>query len=231
MPHTYITNHENLPNGINLFTSPTPNGYKAVIYLESLKIDYNVYAVDLLTDEQKSKWFLDFNLNGRIPVLIYVENNKIKHVIPESGAILLFIGKKFDTENKHYYGESHELYYNQLSWLFFQTSHVGPMQGQLHHFGKFSEIKEEYAIKRFNTEVHRLYQILENLLIKNGNGVFIGDRYTIVDFAIWPWVFRKHFAKIDLNDYPNIKAWFEKLETQNFLQTAIKIPPRIAPLD
>lgn len=55
---------------IDLYTSPTPNGWKAAMALEELKLPYNVKYIDLALGEQRTPEFLAMNLNGRIPVIV-----------------------------------------------------------------------------------------------------------------------------------------------------------------
>ena len=55
---------------IDLYTAPTPNGWKASVTLEELEIPYATHAVDLGKGEQKEPWFLKLNPNGRIPVIV-----------------------------------------------------------------------------------------------------------------------------------------------------------------
>ena len=54
---------------IELYTSPTPNGYKTSVVLEELEIPYNVHVVNLMNGDQRKEEFLKLNPNGRIPVL------------------------------------------------------------------------------------------------------------------------------------------------------------------
>jgi len=55
---------------IELYTAPTPNGYKISVTLEELAMPYNVHAVDLKTGVQKQADFLKINPNGRVPAII-----------------------------------------------------------------------------------------------------------------------------------------------------------------
>ena len=54
---------------IHLYTSATPNGWKATVTLEELNVPYEVHVVDLSAGEQHSVDFLKLNPNGRIPVI------------------------------------------------------------------------------------------------------------------------------------------------------------------
>jgi glutathione S-transferase len=48
--------------------------------------------------------------------------------------------------------------------------------------------KLKYPIDRFVNESHRLYRTLDRQLAKNGTGYIVGDRVTVADIAVWPWV-------------------------------------------
>lgn len=77
---------------IELYTSPTPNGYKVSIMLEEIGLDYVVHPIDLGKQEQKDPEFLAMNPNGRIPVIVDHDNEDF--VVFESGAILLYLAEK-----------------------------------------------------------------------------------------------------------------------------------------
>ena len=76
---------------IELYTSPTPNGYKTSVALEELEIPYNVHAIDLQKGDQKTPEFLKLNPNGRIPVIVDTE---VDLTIIESGAQLIYLAEK-----------------------------------------------------------------------------------------------------------------------------------------
>ena len=50
---------------IDLYTAPTPNGWKVSIALEELGLAYTVKPVALDKLEQKQPWFTALNPNGR----------------------------------------------------------------------------------------------------------------------------------------------------------------------
>ena len=77
---------------IDLYTAPTPNGWKASIALEELGLPYTVRALDLGKLEQKQEWFLRINPNGRIPAI--VDRDAGDFAVFESGAILLYLAEK-----------------------------------------------------------------------------------------------------------------------------------------
>ena len=55
--------------GVTLYTAGTPNGWKASIVIEELKIPYEARAISLFKNEQKEDWFTKINPNGRIPAI------------------------------------------------------------------------------------------------------------------------------------------------------------------
>ena len=77
---------------IDLYTSPTPNSWKAAIALEELDLDYTVNYVDLATGDQHTPEFLAMNLNGRIPLIVDRDADDL--VVFDSNAILFYLAEK-----------------------------------------------------------------------------------------------------------------------------------------
>ncbi len=93
-----------------------------------------------------------------------------------------------------------------LQWVYWQVGGLGPMAGQAHHFLRYAPQKIEYPMHRFRTEVARLYQVMDRQL---GAHAYLAGDYSIADIAAWPWVVRHDWQEQDLNDFPNVKRWFE----------------------
>jgi GST-like protein len=54
-----------------------------------------------------------------------------------------------------------------LQWLFWQVGALGPMAGQAHHLRVYANVKDVYAIDRYERECHKLYAVLEGHLQAN----------------------------------------------------------------
>ena len=108
-----------------------------------------------------------------------------------------------------------------MQWLMFQTSHVGPMLGQTHHFVKFNPGKAPYAEERYKAENARLYKVLEARL---KGREFICDTYSIVDIATWPWISRFEFQQMNLNDFPRLKEWYLRIAERPAVRRGYAVP-------
>ncbi len=198
----------------DLYTSATPNGYKVSIMLEELKLKYKVHKIDLGKQTQKEEWFLKLNPNGRIPVLIDNENNK---VIFESGAILYYLAIKY---NKFFFEEKRT---EIMQWLMFQMSGIGPMQGQANVFFRYMDEKIPVAISRYQNECRRLYEVLDKQLQDNK---WICGEYSIADIATWPWIKIYFWAGIDISNLDNLNRWMDQMEKRKACKAGILVPKR-----
>ncbi|KAI9045301.1 glutathione S-transferase family protein [Aspergillus affinis] len=212
------------PN-ITLYTAGTANGYKVSILLEELNLPYEIHTLDLGANEQKEAWFLKINPNGRIPAITDGENR-----VFESGAILLYLADKYDTERKFSYAPGTPEYAEQLSWLMWQMGGLGPMQGQANHFSTFAEVRSDYGIKRFTDETKRLYSVLESRLQESP--YLAGDKLTIADITSFAWVIVGPLAlDLQLGEWPALKKWSETIAEREAVQRGLKIPPSRLPQD
>ena len=202
---------------IDLYTAATPNGYKISIALEELDLPYMVHKLDFNKNEQKSPEFLKINPNGRIPAIIDRGNDDL--AIFESGAILMYLAEKTgklmpaDVKGR----------YNVIQWLMFQMGGVGPMQGQANVFFRYFPEKIQPAIDRYQKEVLRLYGVLEGQLA--GQDYICGE-LSIADIATWPWVRSYAWAGLEIDDFPNLKTWIDRLYERPSFARGITIPPR-----
>ena len=184
---------------IKLYTSPTPNGRKISILLEELNAEYETILIDLGKKEQFKKEFSKLSPTNKIPVIVDTENNQR---VFESGAILIYLAQKYkkflDSEN----------YWEIMQWLILQVAYVGPMLGQAHQYLFYHRGKSKFAEEKTKGYVEHVYSILEKQLIDKE---YIVKDYSIADIAIWPWVDRCERHDINLENYPNIKRWYDKI--------------------
>ncbi|MEO7156004.1 MAG: glutathione binding-like protein, partial [Vicinamibacterales bacterium] len=91
----------------------------------------------------------------------------------------------------------------------FQQSGFGPIPGQVHHFIALeNEQDRKYGLERYLKETHRLYGVMNRRLATRE---FFADALSIADFAILGWAWRHPRHKVDLNDYPNVKRWYDTM--------------------
>lgn len=203
---------------IDLYTWSTPNGRKASIMLEECALPYQVHPVNIGKGEQHTAEFLAINPNNRIPAIIDAEGPDGKPLtLFESGAILIYLAEKVDRFLPH---DARKRIIT-LQWLMFQMGGVGPMFGQAHHFIRNKEVVP-YGIKRYSDETRRLYGVMNKRL---GEAPYLaGEEYTIADIATFPWVARFEWHKVDLNDFPAVKRWFDAINTRPAVQKGMAVP-------
>ncbi|KAJ5709766.1 hypothetical protein N7493_010057 [Penicillium malachiteum] len=200
---------------ITLYTCATPNGFKISITLEELGLSYKARPVNLTSNEQKEEedkpeveWFLKFNPNGRLPA---ITDGKTR--VFESGAIMLYLVEKYDTERKISFApEDTPGYSEQLSWLMWQMGGLGPMQGQAHHFTGFAP----------SGLIGRLYMVLNTRL---GESPYVaGDKFTIADIASFCWVRASpNLLGFNLGDWPAIQRWYDSILARETVKKALGI--------
>ncbi|WP_373088639.1 glutathione S-transferase family protein [Sneathiella sp.] len=200
---------------IDLYTWGTPNGRKISILLEELGLEYTVKPVDITSGDQKSDAFTAISPNGRIPA-IFDQDTGIRMM--ESGAIMLYLSKKAGGK---LVPTDETAYWQMMEWLMWQMGGLGPMCGQVHHFVRFNPGKAPYAEERFLNEAKRLYAVLNDWL---GERDYIAGEYSLADIAIWPWISRFEWQTIDLNSYPRIKSWYERIAARPTVQKGYHIP-------
>jgi GST-like protein len=204
-------------NMIDLYMWATPNGYKASIMLEELGLPYTVRPIDIGMGEQFAPAFLEISPNNKIPAIVDPEGPDGKPIsVFESGAILIYLGQK----TGKLLPADRRGYTAVMEWLMFQMSGLGPMCGQAHHFLHYAKERNAYATERYRNEVHRLYGVMNTRLERVA--YLAGADYTIADVATFPWVRRHERHEVRLEQYPNVKLWFETVAARPAVIAGLK---------
>lgn len=74
-----------------------------------------------------------------------------------------------------------------------------------------------YAINRYVKETNRLYGVLDKRLADHE--FLVGD-YSIADMASYPWIVPHKRQSQTLDDFPNLKRWFETIKARPGTQRA-----------
>jgi GSH-dependent disulfide-bond oxidoreductase len=209
---------------IDLYYWTTPNGHKITIFLEETGLPYSIKPVDIGKGEQFTPEFLAVSPNNRIPAI--VDNDPAGGGKPisvfESGAILQYLAEK----TRKFLPSDLRGRTEVMQWLFWQMGGLGPMLGQNHHFRNYIGEKITYAIERYVKETERLYGILDERL---EDREFVAGEYSIADMACYPWIVLHDRQGQNLDDYTNIKRWFETIQRRGAVQRAYALAKNINP--
>ena len=190
---------------IDLYYAPTPNGHKMTLFLEEAGLPYTLHPVNIGKGDQFKPEYLAISPNNKIPAMVdhAPEGGGAPIAIFESGAMLLYLAEKIG----RFIPADLRGRVEVLKWLFWQVGGLGPMAGQNGHFNSHAPEKIPYAMKRYVDETNRLYGVLNHQL--TGRGFVAGDAYSIADIAIYPWIVPHESHGQKLEDFPELKRWYE----------------------
>jgi len=198
---------------IELYYWPTPNGHKISIMLEECGLEYEVRPIDIGAGAQFAPEFLAISPNNRIPAIV---DSDTGISVFEGGAILVYLAEKVgkflptDTTQR----------FDVLQWLFWQAGGLGPMAGQLSHFVNYVQTDVPYAHKRYANEYDRLLAVMD---VRLRNRDFLAGDYSIADIASFPWVLPYRRLGNDLDNFPNLRRWFDILKERPAVQRGVNL--------
>ena len=169
--------------------------------------------------DQLKPEYLAINPNNKIPAIIDTEGPGGKPFkLFESGAILMYLAEK----TGKFLPQEMAKRYEVIQWLMFQMGGVGPMFGQANYFYRLEE-KVPFAIERYYKEAIRLYNVLEQALAQKD---YLAGEYSIADIATYPWVGRHDGHNVKLEEFPNVKRWFDAISQRPAVKRGMEIPKK-----
>jgi GST-like protein len=216
------------PDRIQLYSLPTPNGVKVSLMLEETGLPYEPHLVRFDHHEQHAPEFLALNPYGKIPAIIDPHGPGGRPLpLFESGAILMYLADK----SGKFMPTDPARRYEAIQWLMFQMGGIGPMFGQVGFFHKFAgkDFEDKRPRDRYVKEAKRLLDVLEQRL--HGRAWMMGDEYTVVDMAVFPWVrnlvgFYGAGELVGIESYPDVSRALAAFVARPAVVRAIDIPAR-----
>ena len=179
------------------------NCYKVRLLLAHLGIDYERVPVDIFAGGTLTDEYVRINPMRTVPVLETEEG-----YLPESNAILTYLA-----EGTAYVPDDPWERARVVGWLIYEQTDVVFMVGGLRFrlmVGRWTPDHPE-AVRRREGALEVL-QFLDDHLAEDE--FLVGGRYTIADIAVYGYSHRAEEAQLDLEPYPNLRAWFERIESQ-----------------
>jgi len=210
---------------IQLYSLGTANSIKVALMLEELialghsGAKFDKHSIDIFKGDQFGSGFVEICPNSKIPAIV---DHSMSPPLPvfESGAILMYLAKKFDA----FLPNDPALQTKCLTWLFWQVGSA-PYLGNFGYFYKFAPEKHKFAIDRVTMEVKRTLDLLEQHLAHHE--YMCGQDYTIADMAIWPWYYTLVFENgygaaefLDVETYGNVGRWARQIAERDAAKRA-----------
>jgi len=218
-PIAGATHEKELPVGehpIQVYSLGTSNSIKVAFMLEELLAlghsgaRYDKHEIDIFKGDQFCSGFVKINPNSKIPAIVDY-GTAVPTTVFESGAILMYLAKKFDA----LLPSDTTAQAKCLSWLFWQVGSA-PYLGSFGYFYAFAPEKIESAINRHAMEVKRQLDVIDQHLAENE--YFCDAEFTIADIAIWPYyntlLFENGYGAsefLDTKSYTNVARWAKQI--------------------
>lgn len=177
------------------------NSYKVRLFLSLLKLEFEWIKVDLMTAEQKGAEHLTRNPFGQVPVLVDGDVT-----LPDAQAILVYLARQYGGEA---WLPSEALPLAQVvRWLSTAAGEVrqGPENARLYYLFGATNINIERATQKAEFILTQLDKHLST------RSWLEFERPTIADIAVFPYVALARDGKINLDVYPHVLAWIERVK-------------------
>jgi glutathione S-transferase len=114
------------------------------------------------------------------------------------------------------------------------------------HFTRYAPEHIEYGVNRYQNETRRLYGVLDKHLASDNRPYLVGDKCTIAgtflipwhhristtskltpllsDLAHYGWIASAGWAGIDIDEFPTLKAWEERMTARPGVEKGRHVP-------
>ena len=181
------------------------NCYKLQLLLEQLRRPYTWIEIDSVNGQTRTPQFLAKNPNGKVPLLELADGR----LLPESNAILCFLA-----EGSAFLPADAWQRAQVLQWLFFEQYSHEPYIAVARFIARWlpPDHPRQAELAKLRERGHQALAVMEQALSKQGFLAPCG--YSVADIALYAYTHESHVGGIHLDDYPSIRAWIARVESQ-----------------
>jgi glutathione S-transferase len=191
------------------------NTHKVRLLLSALGLAFEERVVDVTVGAHKRPEFLAQNPRGQLPVL-----TDGKATVYDAQAILVYLARKYDPAGTWLPLEAFEMA-SVVAWLSFAANEI---QNGVHAARMHFLLGVPVDLERVQKAGRASLALLESRL--DGRAFLELGRPTVADLAVFPCVALAPEGKVPLDDYPNVRAWTERIRAQKFFVTMPGIAAR-----
>lgn len=198
----------------------SPNAFKVLLVLHHLRLDYAEEIVDLTQGGTHTPEYMKLNPNALMPTLVDGD-----FVLWESNAIILYLAERQGSDllptGLRQKADVHR-------WLSWQLAHwsqaLGPLtfEALAPHFIPGYQ-RDEASYQRGMTNLKRYAPVLDAHL--KDRKYMVADRLTLADFAVASPMVHWRLARIPLEEFENLQAWYSRLEALEAWKKALPQMP------
>ena len=182
---------------------PSGNCYKVRLLLTQLGIAFERREVDTRQRDGRDDLLGGKNPALRVPVL---ELDDGRH-LAESNAILWYLADG----TPYLSGDPYERA-KTLQWMFFEQYDHEPNVAVVRHRTMLGHLDDYPDSEQRRERGYAALTAMEQQL--DGHDYFVGDRYSIADVALYAYTHVAHEGGFDLDGYPAISAWLDRVANQ-----------------
>ncbi|MEO1398096.1 MAG: glutathione S-transferase family protein [Pseudomonadota bacterium] len=193
------------------------NAYKTALMLQLAGADWEPEWVNFFKGEHRSPEYLAINSMGEVPTL--VDHTQGDIAISQSGVQLWHLADRFEQFAARNAQEHREV----LRWILFDnhklTGNIATFRFLNKFMGKGETPEGEFTKARMIQAIKMLDRHLKDRDWTVGDRVTVAD-LSMVGYLMWP----DHYG-VTWDDYPNIKAWLERIQALPNFATPEEILP------
>jgi glutathione S-transferase len=182
------------------------NSYKVRLALAKLDEPYECIEVDILKGESHTPEFLAMNPNGQVPLLQVAPNR----YLAESNAILWYVASGTPLAPEERIEKA-----LALQWTFFEQHSLEPNIGAAWFWlclVKGGRELQQHALEDWMEEGYRALGVMDKHL--RSHRFFVDDRLTIADIALYAYTHIAHECDFDLESFPAVRAWLQRVAAE-----------------
>jgi glutathione S-transferase len=190
-----------------LYNSPVSgNCYKVRLLFAHLGIDCEKQDVSVVDRSNRRELLGELNPSLRVPTVVLDDGRPLA----ESNAILWYFG-----DGTRFVPDDPYLRAQILQWMFFEQYEVEPALAVVRFWLTYSGTPEKLSAERrdeLTVSGNRALRALDRHL--GGRDWLVGEAMTIADISVYAYTHVAHEGGFELEQYPNVRAWQERLAAE-----------------